>query len=214
MYGVRKIMENKEISPFFALVFRQKYIKRWGLMYNMIPETLAEHSSECAVLTHALATIGNKLYGKKYDVGSAVITALFHDVPEVFTGDMPTPVKYATPAVREEFGRIEEQSARNLLSKLPTPLKEEYAPLFEAVNSEPGQGAEEIHRLVKAADNLCAYIKCIEEEKLSNREFSSAKAGIKRKLEVSGLPELDYFIEHFLPAFGMTLDEQQDMQLK
>ena len=207
-------MENKEISPFFALVFRQKYIKRWGLMHNMIPETLAEHSSECAVLTHALATIGNKLYGKNYDVGNAVITALFHDVPEVFTGDMPTPVKYATPAIREEFGRIEEQSAGNLLCKLPESLKEEYAPLFEAGSAAIREDNEAVRRLVKAADNLCAYIKCIEEEKLSNREFSSAKEGIKRKLETSGLPELDYFIEHFLPAFGMTLDEQQEMQQK
>ncbi len=197
-------MDNKEISPFFALVFRQKYIKRWGLMYNMVPETLAQHSSECAILTHALATIGNELFGRSYDVGNAVILALFHDVPEVFTGDMPTPVKYATPEIRKEFGRIEEQSAYNLLEKLPAVLKPAYSAQFEPKG-------EETHKLVKAADNLCAYIKCTEEEKLNNKEFSSAKEGIKRKLDASGLPELDYFIEHFLPAFGLTLDEQQEM---
>ncbi len=197
-------MENEKISPFYALVFRQKYIKRWGLMYNTVPENLAQHSSECAIITHALATVGNQLYGKNYDVGKAVITALFHDVPEVFTGDMPTPVKYATPEIRGEFGRIEEQSAENLLKKLPSELRPSYESLFNI-------GDSEIHRLVKAADNLCAYIKCAEEEKLNNMEFSSAKKGIKRKLDDYGLEELDYFMKYFLPAFDLTLDEQQNM---
>ena len=197
-------MADKDISSFFALVFRQKYIQRWGLMRSVFPESLAQHSSECAVITHALAVIGNKLFGKSYDVGRAVTLALYHDVPEVFTGDMPTPIKYANPVVRSEFGVIEEQSARSLVDKLPRELKDEFVSLFV----EDKEDAE-LHKLVKGADKLCAYIKCVEEEKFHNTEFSSARIGIEKTLKENSLPEIKYFMERFLPAFNMTLDEQQ-----
>lgn len=195
---------DKEISSFFALVFRQKYIQRWGLMRNALPESLAQHSSECAVITHALAVIGNKLFGKSYDVGRAVTLALYHDVPEVFTGDMPTPIKYANPVIRSEFGVIEEQSAKSLVDKLPEEIRGEFVSLFFEQESDA-----ELHKLVKGADKLCAYIKCAEEEKFNNTEFSSARIGIEASLKENHLPEIKYFMEHFLPAFTMTLDEQQ-----
>ncbi len=194
-------MENSS-SPFFALVFRQKYIQRWGLMRSFVPETLAQHSSECAMLAHALATIGNEIFGKSYDVGKVVCAALFHDVPEVFTGDMPTPVKYANEKIRSEFADIESESVKNLIEKLPEQLRGTYAELF-------ADDDEEVHGIVKAADRLCAYIKCAEEEKFHNTEFSAAKLGIEKKLAESDLPELKYFMENFIPAFDLTLDEQQ-----
>ena len=170
-------MADKNISPVFALVFRQKHIQRWGLMRNIFPETLAQHSSECAMIAHALAVIGNTLYGKSYDTGKIVTMALFHDVPEVFTGDMPTPVKYANPVIRKEFAAIEEQSTENLLSKLPDELKSEFAEIFENIEKD-----SEYHDLLKAADRLCAYIKCLEEERYNNSEFSSARQGIEKSL--------------------------------
>ena len=195
---------DKEISSFFALVFRQKYIQRWGLMRNALPESLAQHSSECAMITHALAVIGNKLFGRCYDTGKAVTLALYHDVPEVFTGDMPTPIKYANPVIRSEFGVIEEQSAKDILNKLPSELMEEYESLFYEAEED-----KELHRLVKCADKICAFVKCIEEEKFHNTEFSSARIGIEKKLREIDLSEVKYFMEHFLPAFMLTLDEQQ-----
>ncbi len=197
-------MNNKEknSSAFFALVFRQKYIQRWGLMRSFVPETLAQHSSECAMIAHALATIGNEIFGKDYDVGAIVSAALFHDVPEVFTGDMPTPVKYANEKIRAEFGEIEEESIKNLIAKLPQKLRDSYARLFCEDDSE-------VHALVKAADRICAYIKCAEELKFNNTEFSAAKAGIEKKLSESDMPEVRYFMEKFIPAFDLTLDEQQ-----
>ena len=130
--------------------------------------------------------------------------ALFHDVPEVFTGDMPTPVKYANPVIRNEFAVIEEQSVKSLINKLPDELKDIYEPLF----NEETDG--ELYSLVKSADRLCAYIKCTEEEKLNNTEFSRARMGIEERLKETDSPELRYFMEHFLPAFGVTLDEQQE----
>lgn len=197
-------MDLEKNSSFFALVFRQKYIRRWGLMHSFIPENLAEHSSECAIIAHALAEIGNRLFGKSYDVGKVVTMALFHDVPEVFTGDMPTPVKYANPVIRNEFAVIEEQSVKSLMNKLPNELRDVYEPLFDETEDK------ELHSLVKSADRLCAYIKCTEEEKLNNTEFSRARTGIEERLKETDSPELRYFMEHFLPAFGVTLDEQQE----
>lgn len=197
--------DSNALSAFYALIFRQKYIKRWGLMRNTLPETLSEHAAECAILTHALATVGNLELGRSYDTERAVTLALFHDAPEVFTGDLPTPIKYSDELMRERFARIETQSIQTLVGKLPEGYREIYRKLLTGDNGEDAA----LHKLVKAADKLCAYIKCIEEEKAGNSEFANAKLTIKAQLEAYDLRELDIFTERFLPAFELTLDEQQ-----
>lgn len=187
-------------SNFYALLFRQKYIKRWGLMRNVTEENLAEHSAETAILTHALASIGNTVFGRHYDIGKAVVLALFHDAPEVVTGDLPTPVKYFNPQIRTSYAEIEESAVTLLLSKLPPELRPEYEPLLSG-------GEPDLHLLVKAADKLCAYIKCVEEEKSGNPEFRQARITVLKTLESFDSPELKWFCEHLLPAFELTLDE-------
>ena len=193
-------MEQK--SSFYALVFRQKYIKRWGLMRNTTTENLSEHANEVAVLTHALCEIGNRLYGKNYDSGKAVLLALYHDVPEVYTGDLPTPIKYFDQGSKESYNAVEECAIRSLLAKIPAELRDAYEPLFFC-DDEPER------RLVKAADKLCAYIKCVEEEKCGNGEFSHAKKATAESLSAMDLPELAWFMEHILPTFNLTIDEMQ-----
>ena len=191
-------------SSFFALVFRQKYIKRWGLMRNVADETLSEHANDVAVLTHALAVIGNTYYGKSYDVGRAVVCALFHDLPEVFTGDMPTPVKYFNDDTKENYKKVEEQAISMLLSKLPQELRPVYGQILHY------ESDEQLRTLIKCADKLSALIKCMEEERSGNREFVNAKAATLRSLAAMECPELRFFMENVLPAFDMTLDEMQD----
>ena len=193
-------MNNKS---FYALVFRQKYIRRWGLMRNTMTENLSEHAMETAVLAHALALIGNRFYQKNYDPEHIATLALFHDVPEVFTGDLPTPVKYFDKNSRESYRQIEEMAIDNLLSKLPEELRPCYEPIFSEEN-------EEEHRLIKAADKLTAYIKCVEEEKCGNTEFLSAKATLAKSLNSMHCEELNYFMQNLLPAFSMTIDEMQN----
>lgn len=187
-------------NSFYALLFRQKYIKRWGLMRSVTEENLAEHSAEAAILTHALASIGNCIFGKHYDVGKAVVLALFHDAPEVITGDLPTPVKYYSTKIRNSYAEIEENAVNLLLSKLPAELSEAYGPLFDG-------GEPELMKLVKAADKLCAYIKCVEEEKCGNTEFRLARIAVSETLASMECDELKWFREHLLPAFDKTLDE-------
>lgn len=191
-------------NSFFALIFRQKYIRRWGLMRNVEDETLAEHSAHVAMLAHALALIGNKRLGKNYDLGMITVAALYHDGTEVYTGDMPTPIKYNTPELRQSYARIEEQAALTLLSHLPEDLREDYAPLLKE------DLPEDLHRIVKAADKLAAYIKCVEEVKFGNAEFADAKKTTFNALKARNIPELEIFLEEFLPAFELTLDEMQD----
>lgn len=196
---------TKDVDPmkknsFYALLFRQKYIKRWGLMRSVTEENLAEHSTETAILTHALASIGNLVFGMHYDVGRAVVLALFHDTPEVITGDLPTPVKYYNAKIRNSYAEIEENAVNLLLSKLPAELTEAYRPLFDG--GEPG-----LMKLVKAADKLCAYIKCVEEEKCGNTEFRLARIAVSETLASMECDELKWFCEHLLPAFDKTLDE-------
>ena len=195
-------MEN----AFFPLVFRQKYIRRWGLMRNIITETLAEHSYEVAVTAHALALIGNHLFGRDYDADRTATLALFHDAPEVFTGDLPTPVKYYNSDIRANYAAIEHNAVEQLTSKLSPEIAHEYAAILGAVER---QDDGELAPLVHAADKVCAYIKCIEEEKGGNSEFRSARASIKASLDKIDLPELAWFIEHILPAFECDLDELQ-----
>ena len=191
-------MENS----FYALLFRQRHIRRWSLMRNSSEETLSQHSMQTAVLAHALALIGNRYFGKDYDPDRAASLALFHDVPEVITGDLPTPVKYYSEAVREGYAAIERDAVDRLLSKLPEELRPDYAPLLT-----PSESDRDLMKLVKAADKLDAYIKCVEERGAGNSEFLSAEKTIRAKLEASDCEELRYFTEHLLPAFDATLDE-------
>ena len=195
-------MEITMKNAFYPMVFRQKYIRRWGLMRNMTEETLSEHSYDVAVLVHALCTIGNSVFDKSYDTGKAVCYALFHDVQEVYTGDMPTPAKYYNEEMRTNYAKIEENATKQLLSKLPEELVPAYDDLLHVDVSE-------YKAIVKAADKLSAYIKCIEELKCNNNEFKSAAASTLASLKSNPLPELQYFMEHFLPAFEADLDELQ-----
>ncbi len=188
---------------FFALISRMRYIGRWGLMRNTFQENIQEHSHMVAVLAHALAVIRRDLFGGDLDPEHAAVLALYHDAPEILTGDLPTPVKYYNPEIREAYREVEEVSARRLLSMLPEALR----PAYESLLLEDPES--EYHALVKAADKLSAYIKCVEEVKAGNTEFRQAAEQTYHVLEASPLPEVAYFLEHFLPGFSLTLDELQ-----
>lgn len=190
-------------TAFFAILSRMKYITRWGLMRNTRAENLMEHSFETAVLTHALVVLGNTRFGKRYDAGHAVLLALYHDASEIFTGDMPTPVKYFNPGLRGAYREAEEQALRRLLSCLPDDLFPAYKALTLASEED------NLHTLVKAADKLSALIKCIEEGKAGNTEFQKAADAQLEFLQEMHLPEVDCFLKEFLPPYRLTLDEQE-----
>ena len=185
---------------FFAYIARMKYIGRWGLMRSTVPENIQEHSHMVAVLAHALAVIRRDKFGGTIDPGHVATVALYHDAPEIFTGDLPTPVKYANPAIRDAYKAVEQSASDRLVAMLP----DEMRPAFGQLLSETDP---EVLALVKAADKLSAHLKCLEELKAGNREFQQAAEQTLRALESYRLPELDYFIETFLPAFQLTLDE-------
>ncbi|MCI8594301.1 MAG: 5'-deoxynucleotidase [Oscillospiraceae bacterium] len=186
---------------FFALLSRMRYIQRWGLMRNTTTENVSEHSHMVAVIAHALAVIKNEKFGGSVDPGEAAVAALYHDAPEILTGDLPTPVKYFNPAIKDAYKQVEEVSAEKLLSLLPEELRDIYRPY---VSEKCGS---DIHALVKAADKLSAHIKCVEELKAGNLEFREAAASTRAVLEKLPLPEVQYFMQEFLPAFSLTLDE-------
>ena len=188
---------------FFAYIARMKYISRWGLMRNSVQENIQEHSHMVAVLAHTLAVIRRDVLGADCDPGAAAVAALYHDAPEIFTGDLPTPVKYCNPEIRDAYKAVEAVSADKLLSMLPDQLRPAYAPWLRE-DYDPS-----LHTLVKAADKLSAHIKCVEEVKAGNNEFRQAAIQTLEAVEAMNLPEAAYFIEHFLPAFGLTLDELQ-----
>ena len=188
---------------FFALISRMRHIARWGLMRSAIPENIQEHSHMVAVLAHSLAVIRNQVFGGHADPGRCAVYALYHDAPEILTGDLPTPVKYYNPAIKEAYKAVERVSADKLASLLPPELREVYVPLLRE-EADP-----ETHAIVKAADKLSAYIKCMEELHAGNREFEQAQKQLRSVLDASPLPEVGYFMEHFLSPFGQTLDELQ-----
>lgn len=190
---------------FFALIGRMKYIARWALMRNTHPENLAEHSHETAVIAHALALIGNRRLGKHYNAERAALLGLYHDAPEILTGDMPTPVKYHDPEMKNAYRRVEEKAQDTLLEKLPGYLQADFGAILRGTDEQDG----ELRALVKAADKLCALIKCIEEEKAGNTEFIQAGRSTRRILDSLNCPEAEIFIQEFLPAYSMTLDEQK-----
>jgi 5'-deoxynucleotidase len=191
---------------FFATISRMKYINRWALMRNSRSENLSEHSLEVAMIGHALCVIGNIRYGKNLNADRAALIGLYHDSSEIITGDMPTPVKYYNPDIRDAYKQVETIAEYKLLEKLPSDLQPAFMEIYKTDNSADDKY---MRRLVKAADKLSAYIKCIEEEKAGNTEFSTAKETIEKSLSKlkEELPEVNDFIEEFLPAYGKTLDE-------
>lgn len=187
---------------FFAMVNRMKYIDRWALMPNTQKENIAEHSHSVAVIAHALALIGKREFGKDYDENRVAVLALFHDTTEVITGDMPTPVKYYNDEIKSVYKKIESVAGQRLLSMLPDEYKADYEPMFE--HSEEDR---ELWLLVKAADKISALIKCIEENRMGNREFDIALKAQEQKIADIDIPEVKYFSEHFLKSYYLTLDE-------
>ena len=186
--------------PFFAYLSRLKLIRRWSLMRNAVPENDAEHSLQVAMIAHAIAVIARDRYGKDVDPEHVLSLAVYHDATEVMTGDLPTPVKYHNDELRGAYHRLEDLSADRLLALLPEDLQPAFTPYMKQA---PGYD----HTLVKAADRISAYIKCMEEQRAGNREFDYAAENIRESISAIDLPEVRDFLKDFLPAFDMTLDE-------
>ena len=185
---------------FFAMISRMRYIGRWALMRNSFEENIQEHSHMVAVLAHGLALIQRDILHEPADPERCATAALFHDASEILTGDLPTPIKYYNPEIKKAYKQIEAVSCQKLLAMLPGELQGSYEPLL--MESDP-----EVEKIVKAADKLSAYIKCVEELKAGNLEFEAAERQTKQAMTDMHLPCLDYFMEHFLDSFRLTLDE-------
>lgn len=185
---------------FFAMISRMRNIRRWCLMRNSYDENIQEHSHMTAVLAHALAVIRRDVFGGSADPEKCATAALFHDASEIITGDLPTPVKYLNPEITGSYKAVERAAEAKLLEMLPEELQGAYKPVLSCDDPE-------VEAIVKAADKISAYIKCVEEIKAGNGEFRSAEEQIRNNLENSTMPEVKYFMERFMPAFGMTLDE-------
>lgn len=185
---------------FYALISRMKNISRWALMRNSYTENIQEHSHMVAVIAHALACIRRDIFGGTADPDRCASVALFHDASEIFTGDMPTPIKYYNKDIKKAYKDVEALASKKLLATLPPELQSSYSPLLCEIDPE-------VEEIVKAADRLSAYIKCLEELKTGNNEFLQAAKQTREKLENSNMPEVDYFLKNCIPAFELTLDE-------
>ena len=188
-------------SKFYAYLSRLRWIKRWGLMRNAEPENVMEHSWEVAVIAHSLAVIRNEIFKGAVDANAIATAALFHDVSEVLTGDLPTPIKYFSNSLTTAYRQIEAIAGEELISLLPQPLQASYQALLS-----DEQQPESHHQIIKAADTLSAYLKCLSELRAGNLEFSVTASELEKKLKESSLPEVDYFMQSFVPACALSLD--------
>lgn len=183
---------------FYSMLFRMKHIKRWGIMHSVIPDYLSSHSLEVGFLAHALAMIGNEHFDKNYDCDRITVKAIFHDVPEILTGDIPTPVKYYSPETRDAYASVEAASIKKLTEMLPQEYREKYLDIFCHTDEESV--------IIKAADRISAYIKCLEEKNYGNREFEIAGERLLSTIKRMQCPEADYFLSNFLDSFGLPID--------
>lgn len=189
-------------SHFFAFLARMKLIQRWPLMRNQLSENVQEHSLQVAQVAHCLAELHNRQHGGNIDCGQVVLHALYHDASEVLTGDLPTPVKYANKAIANQYKQLERAAEKQLVAMLPTELASAFAPYIDS-----SQVDETLNRFVKAADTLCAYVKCLEERAAGNKEFALAEEHLKQRLDALDMPEVNTFLTQFAPSFALTLDE-------
>ena len=188
-------------NQFYALLSRMRYITRWGLMRNTFSENIQEHSHQVAVLAHALALIRRDVLGLEGpEPDRCAVAALYHDASEILTGDLPTPIKYYNPEIKSAYKQVERIAGQRLLEMLPEALRPAYKPLILEED-------ETVESIVKAADKLSAYIKCIEEQKAGNTEFASAAEQTLAALQELKLPELEWFLAESLPAFKLNLDQ-------
>ncbi len=194
-------------NPFFAQLSRLKLIQRWPLMRSISPENVAEHSLQVAFIAHALAIIKNKKFDGQINAEKVALLAMYHDASEVLTGDLPTPVKYFNPAIASEYKKIEKAAEQKLLSSLPEEFQDDFAPFLISDNEESNVEDNEEYRIVKQADSLCAYLKCIEELSAGNNEFELARQRLAATLQTKSTPEMEYFLDTFAEAFGLTLDQ-------
>ena len=192
-------------SNFYAMLARMKYINRWGLMRNTRNETLSEHCLDTAFIAHALVIIHNRKFGGNLNPEHAACLAMFHDASEIITGDMPTPVKYFNPEIRQAYQVAEEAACDKLIGYLPDYMKEDIAPLILQDDSE-------YHPFIKAADKLSALAKCIEEMGMGNKEFADAEKSTEAAIRALNLPAADEFLKIFMKSYGMTLDRQSDIK--
>ncbi len=195
-------MARNKRHHFFAMLSRMKYISRWALMRNTHTENISEHSLEVAGVAHALAVIHNKRFGGNVNAERAAVLGVYHDTPEIITGDMPTPVKYYSSQVHEAYSQVEDNACQALVNMLPEDLREEYAPFF--IKQEEDR---QLWKFVKAADKICALTKCIEEAKAGNTEFEKAAISTRTAIEEMNMPEAECFMADFLESYGLTLDE-------
>lgn len=190
------------MSHFFAYLAKMKFIQRWGLMRNTSRENIQEHSLQVALIAHGLAIIKNRHFAGQVNPERVATLAMFHDASEVITGDLATPIKNFNPKIKTAYSEIEIVAKQKLFDMLPDELKRDYEPIFFK------QAGDELHwQLIKAADKICAYLKCLEELKVGNEEFSKAARVIEVDIAQLGLPEVTYFMDIYVPSFSLTLDE-------
>ena len=196
-------------SSFFAIISRMRYIERWSLMRNSRPENLSEHALDVALIAHCLATLGNVRYGKHLNADRAALIGLYHDASEIITGDMPTPVKYANPEIRDAYHQVEDTAQETLLDTLPDDLRPVYQDILNPRMASKDADEAYTLKLVKAADKLSALIKCIDEAQAGNSEFVTAEASTRSIVldMAQDLPEVRDFMNEFLPSYGETLDQ-------
>ncbi len=186
---------------FYAFLDRMKYIKRWSLMRSVREENIMEHSQQVAMLAHALAVINNKVFGGNVDAQKCVMFAVYHECSEVMTGDLPTPIKYFNNSIHGAYKDLEDRACDKLIGNLPDEMREALAYYMK-----PDASSRE-YKIVKAADRLAAYVKCLEEQRCGNTEFEKAKKSIEEDLHARSMPEVEYFFEKFIPSYLLTLDE-------
>lgn len=189
------------------MLSRMKYINRWGLMRNTRQENNCEHSLETAYIAHALGLISNHYFGGNVDEQRLAVLGMFHDVTEIITGDMPTPVKYYSSVIRDAYSGVEKVARDQLLEGLPEEMRGDYASLLL-----PTEDEKDLWRFVKAADSISAYLKCVEERNMGNVDFRDAEHSILEKIHKMNMPEAEYFLENFLPAYESTLDKSGDQE--
>ncbi|MGN1187427.1 MAG: 5'-deoxynucleotidase [Lachnospiraceae bacterium] len=191
-------------NQFFALMGRMKYINRWGLMRNTKMENICEHSMDVAMIAHALGVINNVYYGGNLNPDRLALMGMYHDATEIITGDMPTPVKYYNPLIRNAYKEVESVAKDELLEGLPKEMRPFYAPVMQDTEREAVMWL-----YVKAADKLSALVKCIEERSMGNQDFKKAEEATIKSIQDMKLPEVNFFVEHFIPAYGLTLDDSK-----
>lgn len=187
-------------SHILAALYKLKNITRWELLQTLEKENVAEHSYNVSLISYILCCIAEEVFNENVPKYEILVASLGHDAHEIFTTDIPAPIKYYNEDSLRHYRHLEGIATDRIIDMVPKRFKKYLIPLICNENSI-------IKKWVKAADLCDTYLKCKKELNLGNKSFESVEKKVYSSLLELNMPTVNYFLKELVPSFDKSFDD-------